>query len=97
MKKEELVACFEKAKRNCSEVVGVVVEIYEDRTSELILNKKDNFDNKLKYYKESYDDNLNHKKGPARIIGAFISEGIATLDPEYFGDTSHWGGNNKSG
>ncbi|WP_018250328.1 hypothetical protein [Orenia marismortui] len=70
LSKENLINCFEIAKKENAEMIGVLVEVKENELPELIVNPNTNFDGKLEYYKKTYDDNLNHKFADGiKIVG----------------------------
>ena len=71
---EELLNGFQSEIANETRFIGVVVDIKGEK--EVIINKRDNFESKARYYKMMYDENLNHKK----------SNGIRIVDFA-FGDT----------
>lgn len=59
LKKINLESCFKHAIEKGYNYLGVVVKVDENHR-ELIVNTKNNFQSKLKYYKLAYDENLNH-------------------------------------
>lgn len=54
----KLEQCFNVAKETNQTFIGVLVEMQGFEKAELIINKRENFDSKLAYYKKAYDDNL---------------------------------------
>lgn len=60
MKLEQLEEAFAEAKRN-GVCIAVEVTIPGQDESELIINQPKSLDNKLEYYKNTYDENLIHK------------------------------------
>jgi hypothetical protein len=62
--------CFQGAKEQNAKYVGIVVTIPNAEEREVIINAAANFDEKLKYYQQAYDEHLNHKhvKG-IQIVG----------------------------
>ena len=71
MTKEQLINIFMEAKRNkCDICVELTIPCQND--TEFIVNKNKSIENKLKYYLETYDDELKHcKNNSIRIINAF--------------------------
>lgn len=71
MTKEKLMNIFMDAKNNkCDVCVEVTIPGQED--TEYIVNKHNSIDNKLMYYLETYDNNLEHKKNKEiKIVNAF--------------------------
>ena len=61
LKKENLINCFENAKKEKANFIAALVEIPGNPLPELIINPTENFGGKLEYYKETYDENLIHK------------------------------------
>lgn len=57
---EKLELAFKEAKElNCC--ICVEITIPGQAETELIINKPESLDNKLEYYKKTYDENLIHK------------------------------------
>ena len=56
--KEELIACFEEAKKVNATYIGVTVETRGSKGPEVIINRRENFDSKLEYYKNAYNDDM---------------------------------------
>lgn len=75
-KLERLIEVFEYAKRTRAEYVGIVVKMDGFETNEVIINHYNNIESKLEYYKNTYDENLNHKysKGISIINFSFDNE-----------------------
>ena len=71
MTKEQLINIFMEAKRNkCDICVELTIPCQND--TEFIVNKNKSIENKLKYYIETYDDELKHRRNNnIRIINAF--------------------------
>lgn len=71
MTKEQLINIFMEAKRNkCDICVELTIPCQND--TEFIVNKNKSIENKLKYYLETYDDELKHcRNNNIRIINAF--------------------------
>ena len=61
LNKNNLINCFKAAKEENANFVGVLVQVEGNPLPELIINPSENFDSKLDYYKEVYNDNLEHK------------------------------------
>ena len=71
MTKEQLINIFIEAKRKkCDICVELTIPGRND--TEFIVNKNKSIENKLKYYLETYDDELKHcRNNNIRIINAF--------------------------
>jgi hypothetical protein len=62
--------CFSEAANVGAAFVGVKIEMDGFPQPEVIINKAENIESKLAYYKKTYDENLNHKFAPGiKIIG----------------------------
>lgn len=59
MKKENLILIFDTAKRTKMDI-AVEVTIPGQETTEVIINRYENLDNKLEFYKKAYDENCVH-------------------------------------
>lgn len=72
LKMKYLEKCFESANLANSKFIGVLVEMRGFEKAELIVNKRENFDKKLEYYKNAYNDDLVLKTFDGIKIVAFI-------------------------
>lgn len=70
-----LEECFETAKRDKYEYIGIKIQMEGFPEPEVIINPNSNFDAKLEYYKKAYNDDLTLKafKG-IKIIGCMFGE-----------------------
>ena len=59
MTKEQLINIFMEAKKNKCDIC-VELTIPSQNDTEFIVNKNKSIENKLKYYLETYDDELKH-------------------------------------
>ena len=59
MSREDLIAAFEEAKKNKTDIY-VAVTIPGQDAVEYIINKNHSLDNKLDYYCKAYDENCVH-------------------------------------
>lgn len=67
---EDLENCFEQAKYKGAKFVAVAIKMEGYRGKEIIINPIVNVDEKLNYYKNAYDENLNHRyTNGVRIVG----------------------------
>ncbi|MBY6758648.1 hypothetical protein HYH82_15250 [Clostridium botulinum] len=57
----ELNYCFDSAIKEGSKYIGVLIQIQDNKSNELIINKAESFAEKQEYYNKIYDENLNHK------------------------------------
>ena len=75
LNKENLKKCFAIAKEENVNYVGLLIEMPNFEMPELIINPKENFDKKLEYLLNTYDDNLEHKYSKSvKIIGLTFGE-----------------------
>lgn len=71
MTKEQLINIFMEAKKNKCDIC-IELTIPGQNDTEFIVNKNKSIENKLKYYLETYDDELKHRRNNnIRIINAF--------------------------
>lgn len=71
---EELEKCYIKALIEGAEYVAVQIEMDGFHSDEVIINDKYNIDSELKYYKKTYNENLEHRWTPGiRIIGLHMA------------------------
>ena len=65
-----LKACFESAKEQGHSYIGVKIKMEGFEDSEVIINPNANFNKKLEYYKNAYNDDLTLKTfNGIKIIG----------------------------
>lgn len=71
MKKENLISIFDTAKL-CKNDIAVEVTIPGQETTEVIINRYENLDNKLEFYKKAYDEDCVHcMNKEVRIVDAW--------------------------
>ncbi|MNS88429.1 hypothetical protein D3C72_1224000 [compost metagenome] len=68
---QNLVNCFTVAIDNNVNFLAIAVKINGTPENEIIINPKANLLSKLDYYKNTYDENLNHKFSPGISIVGF--------------------------
>lgn len=79
---KNLENCFKVAKEQGVKYVGVAIEMEGFPKAEFIINRKENFDSKLEYYKKAYNDDLTLKSfNGIKIIG--FTYGDSFEDIEY--------------
>jgi len=71
--KDDLIECFQVAKIKQLKFVAVKIQMDGFPADEVIINEFDNFDSKLEYYQNTYDEELNHK----------FAKGISIIDFVY--------------
>lgn len=68
---ENLEKCFETASKIGANYVGLSIHMEGFPANEVIINPTDNFDKKLEYIKNAYDDVLYHKYSKGIFIEGF--------------------------
>jgi hypothetical protein len=58
---QDLERCFEKAKGEKARLIGVEIKMEGFKKPEVIINTRENFDEKLAYYQKAYNDDLTLK------------------------------------
>lgn len=72
MKMIELIKAFEEAKQDKDDIIGVIIQ-FPNGMKEYIFNGYENFDYKLEYYQNTYDENCQHKHAEGISIIAIAS------------------------
>lgn len=81
LKMDNLVNNFNGAKETNSKFVGLLFRMEGYPAPEVIINRRENFDQKLKYYQETYDENLNHMRAPGiQIVGFTYGNSLEELE-----------------
>ena len=71
MSREELIEVFDKAKENKNDI-AVEVTVPGQETTEVIINRHENLNNKLNFYTKAYDENCVHcMNKEVRIVDAY--------------------------
>lgn len=71
MKKDSLIHIFDTAKETGMDI-AVEITIPGQETTEVIVNRYENLDNKLEFYKKAYDENCIHcMNKEVRIVDAW--------------------------
>ena len=82
----DLEECFANAKLEKKEYVGIMLQVPNEET-EIIIIPDTNFDNKLAYYKHTYDENLQHKKvAEICIIGFCAADSFHEIETLLLGE-----------
>lgn len=78
-----LEKCFDGAWEKQASYVGVLVFIPGNSGLEVIINAAGNFAEKLKYYKNAYDEKLNHKFSEGiKIVGFTYGNSFAEIQED---------------
>jgi hypothetical protein len=71
MKKENLISIFDTAKLMKNDI-AIEVTIPGQETTEVIINRYENLDNKLEFYTKAYDENCVHcMNNEVKIVNAW--------------------------
>lgn len=65
--KATLQVVFEGAKNSENLYIGLLIKTVGSKRPELIINECENFDTKLEYLKQAYDDRLRLRSAPDKI------------------------------
>lgn len=77
----DLESCFEMATRLSYTYIGVKLDIVGFEKPEIVINSKENFDDKLDYFKRAYDENLMLVNNPnIRIVGFAAADTFEDLE-----------------
>lgn len=78
--------CFKAAKEKGIRFVGVKIEMGGFPSPEIIINEYDNFDKKLEYYKNAYNENLELKAvNTIKIIGFTYGDTFEAIQHDLVG------------
>lgn len=86
LKMHGLEAYFAIAILNKVKYVAVAIEFDESDDVEIIVNPIENAEYKLKYYQESYDEDLNHKYAyGVKIVGVTFGDTFEEIENDLLG------------
>lgn len=78
---QDLIKCFNKAKEYDYTYIGVRIKIKGYSKPEIIINPKSNFDKKLEYYKQNYNEDLTLKNSDnIRITGISYGDDFDNIE-----------------
>lgn len=82
--RENLINVFKTAKQKNHRYIGILIQMEGFPQPEVIINRQENFDTKLQYYLNTYDENLIHKfaKG-IRIIGVTSQDWFSEIEFDF--------------
>lgn len=73
--------CFYGAKKFNKKYVGVLIEMPNSPKPEIIINEYENFDSKLDYYKNAYNEDLTLKSfNKIKIIGFSYGDSFQDME-----------------
>lgn len=81
---DNLEKCFYEASQQDKKYVGVRVRMYGFEEDEIIINPNKNFDEKLNYYKNAYNEDLTLKNAPdkIKIVGFTFGDTFEELEQD---------------
>lgn len=81
LKMSNLKNCFDAAEKENAKFIGVLVQIKDNKSRELIVNERASFGAKLAYYQATYDEELNHKHAPGiKIVGFTQADNLKEME-----------------
>ena len=85
MKMNNLINCFEAAKRTGARYIGMKIKMPNCPCPEVIINEYPNFDTKLEYYKTAYSEDLSLKTyKDIKIIGFTYGDNFDQIQKDLF-------------
>ena len=82
---EYLERCFKRAQDFNKRFIAVKIEMEEFPEPEVIINPVVNVENKLAYYKRTYDEKLNHKHAAGiKIIDFTFGDSMKDIEEIFF-------------
>lgn len=85
LKLNNLEKCFESAKESNAKYIGVAISVNGDNP-EIIINGRENFENKLNYYKNAYNEELALKNVPTiKIVGFTYANTFEDIEVDLIG------------
>lgn len=83
---ENLEKNFYEASKQGARYIGILVEMDGFNKPEVIINESDNFSDKLKYYKNTYDEKLRHKHAKGiTIVGLTYGDKFEDIEHDLLG------------
>jgi len=83
-RKNKLINCFYKAIDREKKYIGVKIKLPNLNDTETIINPQNNFEEKLKYYKDNYDDDLKLKHNPeVEILDFYHSDSYQEIEQQF--------------
>lgn len=73
--------CFQRAAELNKKYIGVLIHMEGFPGNELIINKSENFNLKLDYYKSVYNDHLKHRRAKGiSIVGVAFGDTLNEIE-----------------
>jgi len=87
LKKEHLKNCFSKATELNAKFIGVSIRVPNAPEKEIIINPRENFEEKLNYYQKTYDEDLSHNAvgDILKIVGFTYGDNFAEIQAQLLG------------
>ena len=80
---KNLEICFESAKKLNAKYVALLIKIADNEYPEIIINERANFDFKLSYYKEAYNNDLTLKSyDKIKILGFTYANSFSAIEED---------------
>lgn len=81
--------CFNAAAEHNAKYVAILVRVPNAPESEIIINKRENFEAKMDYYRITYDHELSHKVvgDSLKIIGLSFGDSFEEIERELLKET----------
>ena len=80
---ENLEICINAAKENKAKYFAVLVDIVNNEEPEIIVNEFANFDSKLAYYKDAYNNDLTLKNcNDIKIVGFTYANSFSEIEED---------------
>ena len=86
MKMDNLEKCFYEASIKTKKYVGIKIKMESFPKSEIIINQNENFDKKLDYYRNAYNENLTLKNNSGiKIVGFTYGDTFEEIEHDLMG------------
>ena len=80
---ENLKTCFQAAILENAKYIGVKIEMKDFPKPEIIINERENFDKKIKYYISAYNDDLTLKTfNGIKIVGFTYGNNLNEIEKD---------------
>lgn len=82
---KDLEELFKRAKKDKAIFIATIVKTEGYESSEMIINTDVNFDKKLEYYKNAYNDDLTLKScNKIKILGGVCADSLLEIEENLF-------------
>lgn len=94
MKKKQFIDTFKNAIENHAAYIGISIQTEGSSRQEVIINPSENFEEKLKYYRAAYDEDMvlvsTKGKKDIRIIAVVYGDSFADIEFQIIGERPNW-------